>query len=69
MNKEMTPEEIAAKEKVDAVIQSCITCEHFKFAEHYLDLFNKQFKDQEAFDEMTLLMTQRKKELNCIDLI
>jgi len=68
MNKEMTPEEIAAKEKVEAVIQSCITCEHFKFAEHYLDLFNKQFKDEEAFDEMKSLMQQRKLDINCHDL-
>jgi hypothetical protein len=68
MSKEMTPEEIAPKEKVEAVIQSCITCEHFKFAEHYLDLFNKQFKDEEAFDEMKSLMQQRKLDINCHDL-
>jgi hypothetical protein len=68
MNKEMTPEEIAAKEKVEAVIQSCTTCEHFKFAEHYLELFNKQFKDEEAFDEMKSLMSQRKLDINCYDL-
>lgn len=68
MSKEMTPEEIAAKEKVEAVIQSCITCDHFKFAEHYLDLFNKQFKDEEAFDEMKSLIQQRKLDINCHDL-
>ncbi len=67
MNKEMSPEEIAAKEKVEAVIQSCTNCEHFKFAEHYLELFNKQFNDKEAFDDIKSLIQQRKLDLNCHD--
>jgi hypothetical protein len=68
MSKEITPEETAAKEKVEAVIQSCTNCEHFKFAEHYLGLFNKQFNDKEAFDDMKSLMAKRKLELNCHEL-
>jgi hypothetical protein len=68
MNKEVTIEQTAAREKAEAVINSCANCEHFESTKPYLELFLKQFQDQEAYNELVLLIQKRKQELNCFEI-
>lgn len=67
MSKEITPEQTAAREKAEAVINSCTRCDHFANAVPYIDLFLKQFQDQEAYNELVIMFKNRKQELNCYE--
>jgi hypothetical protein len=56
-----------AKEKGQAIIESCTTCEHMLAAKQYLELFLKQFSDVEGYEELVSLYEKKKIELNCED--
>lgn len=56
-----------AKEKGQAIIESCTTCEHMLAAKPYLELFLKQFGDVEGYEELVGLYEQKRIELNCED--
>lgn len=66
-NTETSPEQTAAREKAEAVIQSCTNCEHFASAVPYIELFKKQFNDQTAYNELVILFKNRKQELHCFE--
>lgn len=68
MNKEINPEQKAAREKAEAVINSCTNCGHFAAAVPYLELFLKQFQDQNAYNELVIHFQTRKQELNCFEI-
>jgi|Laugrespbdmm15sd_2_1035082.scaffolds.fasta_scaffold547146_1 hypothetical protein len=53
------------KEKAEAIIKSCITCEHLITAKPYLELFLKQFGDIEGYEELVKQYEQKTIELNC----
>ena len=65
MDNQITPEQIAAKEKALAIIDSCVICEHFTNAIQFIELFLKQFKDTEAYSELLGKVKNKKSELNC----
>lgn len=67
MNDKNIPEQIAAKEKAIAIIESCTLCEHFTNAEIFLNLYRKLFNDQEEYNELINLMKSKKIELKCYD--
>lgn len=54
-----------AKEKAEAIINSCVTCDHFDTAIPYIELFYKQFGDKEVYDELMKLYTDKFNELQC----
>jgi hypothetical protein len=54
-----------AKEKAEAIINSCVTCDHFDTAIPYIELFYKQFGDKEVYDELMQLYTDKFNELQC----
>lgn len=64
LTQELTPEQLAY-EKAEAVINSCTLCGHFENAVLFLDLFNKQFSNQESTNKLFELMKSKKEELNC----
>lgn len=65
MSREVSPEQEAARAKAEAVIQSCTNCEHFANAVPYVELFLKQFQDQEEYNKLVIFFKNRKLELNC----
>jgi len=65
MDNQITPEQIAAKEKALAIIDSCIICEHFDNALPFIGLFLIQFKDQEAYNELMSIFKYKKRGVNC----
>ena len=65
MDNQITQEQIAAREKAIAIIDSCIICEHFENGESFIELFLKQFKDLEAYNELMVILKNKKLELNC----
>ena len=65
MDNQITPEQIAAKEKALAIIDSCVICEHFDNAIPFIELFLKQFKDLDAYNELIGVLKNKKIELNC----
>ena len=67
MDNQITPEQIAAKEKAIAIIDSCVICEHFAHAVPFLELFLKQFKDQDAYNELMVIFNNKKIEIDCYE--
>jgi len=65
MEKEKTPEQIAAEDKAMAIIESCTMCDHFDNAEKYLELFNNQFNDEYTYHVLSLSLRYKKDSLNC----
>jgi len=63
--KEKTPEQIAAKEKAIAIIDSCEDCNHIASATSFLELFLKTFNDEETHNELIILLKNKQKILNC----
>ena len=59
MNKELNPELIAAKEKAQAIIESCVTCDHFSSVVPYIELFHKQFNDENSYNDLLNLYQER----------
>jgi len=60
-------EEELAKAKGLSIINSCITCEHIDNVLSYVDLFYKQFKNDDIRKELLLTLDDKKKELNCFN--
>lgn len=54
-----------AKEKAEAIINSCVTCDHFDTAIPYIELLYRQFGDKEVYDELMQLYTDKFNELQC----
>ena len=54
-----------AKEKAEAIIKSCVTCDHFDTAIPYIELLYKQFGDKEVYDKLIILYTDKFNELKC----
>jgi hypothetical protein len=64
-DKETTSELLIAKEKAQAIIESCVTCDHFTTVIPYIELFYKQFGDEDAYKELLKLYDDRFNELQC----
>jgi hypothetical protein len=54
-----------AKEKAVAIINSCVTCDHFDNAIPYIKLVYQQFGDEEVYNELFQLYTDKFNELQC----
>ena len=63
--KELTSEIIIAKQKAEAIIESCVTCDHFNTVIPYIELFYKQFGDEELYNELMNLYEDRFNALQC----
>lgn len=64
MNKYTEEQEIAENKTVN-VINSCTNCEHFGYAKSFIELFFKQFNDQESYNELVILFKTKQQEFNC----
>ena len=65
MNRDMNTELILAKEKAEAIIKSCVTCDHFETVIPYIELFYKQFNDVEEYNYLMELYNNKLQELHC----
>lgn len=63
--KELIKEIIIAKDKAEAIIESCVTCDHFNTAIPYIELFYKQFNDETLYKELMELYYKKFNELQC----
>jgi hypothetical protein len=54
-----------AKEKAIAIIDSCFRCEQFDNAITFIDLFYKQFKDENEYKLLLDILKKKKIEINC----
>lgn len=63
--KDITKDINVAKEKAEAIIDSCITCDHFTTAMPYIELFYKQFNDEVVYKELMDLYEKKFNELQC----
>ena len=54
-----------AKEKAEAIIKSCVTCDHFDTVIPYIELFYKQFGDIDMYNELMSLYNNKFDELRC----
>ena len=53
------------KEKAEAIISSCVTCDHFETAIVYIELFYKKFGDIDIYNELICLHNNKFDELRC----
>jgi hypothetical protein len=65
---EITSEILVAKQKAEAIIASCITCDHFSTVIPYIELFYKQFGDEKTYKELLQTYEDRFNELQCKDI-
>jgi hypothetical protein len=56
---------IKAIDKADKIISSCLTCEHVKNAENYLENFKEQTENKECYIKLYDKLNIKKIELNC----
>jgi len=53
-----------AEEKANDIIESCILREHCEYAENYLELFLKHFKDLERYDRLVDKLSNKKLDIS-----
>lgn len=61
-------ESIIAQEKAEAIIDSCINCEHLKHAKEYVRLYLAKFKDNVdpiSFNKLMQKFSYKKTNFNC----
>lgn len=64
-DKELIKDITIAKEKAKAIIESCITCDHFNTVIPYIELYHKQFNDEDTYKELLDLYKKKYNELHC----
>lgn len=58
-------ESVSAQLKAEAIIESCESCDHFKHAKEYIDLYFERFKDPITFEHLMKRFFTKRKNCNC----